>query len=122
MKKIFFLFLITMCIPILDKYEIDLKRVFDQKNKEYTVLFYLDSCLACRNTKMFLIEKEKRERKKVYFVNFELCEFKKENSNSNLNVSSYLDLNIKVVPTILIIKDYQVIKEFIGYKDIINNY
>ncbi len=87
-------------------------------NGKYPVLFYLDSCLSCRNTKL-RIQVNINKFECFYYVN--LAENKSLKTNieeSNINKNDYKTLKIFVVPTLLLIDDGIVKNEFHGSDDI----
>lgn len=53
MRKQIILILLILLMLFSNNKEIKQEQIFLQKENNYAVLVYLDTCLACRNTKMF---------------------------------------------------------------------
>lgn len=121
MRKQIILILLILLMLLSNNKEIKQEQIFLQKENNYAVLVYLDTCLACRNTKMFLNEMEKRENKIIYYLDFNECKFVTNHEN-NLNINNYKDIYIELVPTLLLIENKVIVNELVGYKDIVKNY
>lgn len=123
MKRCKLLLILILPLTVLNKdvHKTTLQNIFSLKESVYGVLFYLDSCLACRNSKLFLLEQQNRGGISVYFIDYSTCDFKIENE-TNLFVDDYVKIYIKVTPTLLIVENRMIVAELIGYKDIINYY
>jgi len=98
---------------------INKQEIFIDGLDEYYVLFYLDSCLSCRNTKMFFFKKCQEIKNEVFFISLLDCNCVTSTQN-NLNKTDANDIYIKFVPTVLIINKKVVIEELIGYESIVN--
>lgn len=120
-SRLLLMYLLPLIVLNHNYQEISLNRIFSLKEVIYGVLFYLDTCLACRNSKLYLLEQQRRGGLHIYFIDFSTCEFQIKNE-SNLNINEYEKIYIKVAPTLLIIENKIIIAELIGYKDIINYY
>lgn len=119
-KQLIILILFILIIFPFNK-EIKQEQIFLQKEDKYAVLVYLDTCLACRNTKMFLKEIEKRKNKIIYYLDFKECKFSLKHEN-NIKINNYKDIYIELVPTLLLIENKVVVNELVGYKDIVKYY
>lgn len=129
MKRACFFLIIILCschsevksknICLNHENTIDKQEMFIDSLDEYYVLFYLDSCLSCRNTKMFFFKKCQDISNEVFFISLLDCNCIADTQN-NLNKTNPDDIYIKFVPTVLVINKKKVIEELIGYEAIVN--
>lgn len=101
-----------------DENIIDIENVFLQKEESYYVLFYLDSCLSCRNVKVFFIKKKPSLNHNLYYIDVKNADFMVDFDKSNVELKNYLDIKIHFVPTLFIIENKMVKEEIIGQKEI----
>lgn len=131
MKKlgiiIFLALLCFSCHPLeknceCDDNEVALVDIFKVKQDQYLALVYLDSCVACRNVKLFLQHKCQKEDIDIVYLSLKSNDFKIVSDYvDNTGVSSYQDIQIKVVPTLFLIQNQVIIKQAIGEDKIISS-
>lgn len=101
---------------------IEFEDLFQVKESSYFVMFYLDSCLACRNTKLFLMAKCKTIKENIYYVDFLKCQFtSSSDKQDNVGKGAIEEIFIKSVPTTIYISNKIITREIIGYKELINS-
>ncbi len=94
------------------------EEIFNFKNNYY-VFIYLDSCMACRDTKLRLMEYCKKETNNIYYLDLlETNFYKNETLESNINVNNYHNIYIHSVPHLLLIKQKKVVAEWNGFSSI----
>lgn len=98
--------------------EIGLNDIFSQKDRSYYVLFYLDGCLSCRNSKLKIEELSRRKGFSYYYIDLLSCGFDGMDQD-NIGISLSSELNVLYVPTMLFIESGKVVYEFIGYESIL---
>lgn len=89
--------------------------LFSPRENYYVVLFYLDSCLACRNGKRILEELSERKRFSLYYIDFSKCRFSNV-TESNVGATSFSEIVVRTVPHTMIIYEGRVSDERIGYE------
>lgn len=114
MKKILLLS-ILLCSCSNNNISIRLEDIFLQKEESYFVMFYLDSCTACRNAKLKINELHKRFNIICYFIDLFEYSFSLESQN-NIGVCNYQNINVIRVPTLLKIEKRIINEEYIGYE------
>lgn len=118
------IFILSLTILIinqpLDSRYIAFEDIFSIQDKLYYCYFYLDGCLACRNTTLFLKEVQKRIDNKIYYINLLDCNFSKVNE-TNIGVNDIDSLYIKSGPWVIKIYDSKVVDELKNYQEIRNS-
>lgn len=89
--------------------------LFSPREKYYVALFYLDSCLACRNSKRILEELSERNRFPLYYIDFSECRFYNA-TDSNIGATAFSEIEVRAVPHAMIIYEGRVTDERIGYE------
>ena len=113
-----FIFVFVCCLVLMGcknvKGElIKIESIFLQAESSYHVLFFLDSCMACRNVRLTI----KKKKIKVYYIDLMSCSCLSEDDMNNEGVNTYSDIKIKIAPTLLLIENKVVSKQIKGYKD-----
>lgn len=117
MKKFNLLLVLLLVSCSTRQTNINLDDIFEQKENEYYVLFYLDGCMACRNTKLKIEELNKRYNLNYYYIDLFDLYFDNPNQN-NIGVNNYLDIVVNTAPTLFFINNKCVEKEYIGYEKV----
>ena len=124
MKKMFLffsLFLFTFCNSSLpkesssqekDNREISYKNFFTLNLDFYHVFVYLDGCLACRDSKLRI--KEKEESLHIYSLNFSTIDINIKGKESNIGKNDIFQVRIYQVPHLFYIENHVILKEWIG--------
>ena len=99
---------------------IDKENLFKIDEEKYQVLFYLDSCSACRDTKLYLNKVCNKFKIITYYLNYKDYKFADIEVQNNIKVNNYQDIFIKTVPTLLVIYQKVVVEEYIGFNSIRN--
>ena len=116
MRKFTFIFIFSLVLMGCNNASnelIEIEKIFLQDEMSYHVLFFLDSCMACRNIKLTI----KNKKMKVYYINLMSCSCLNEDDMNNEGVNTYSDIKIKIAPTLLLIENKVVSKQIKGYKD-----
>lgn len=117
MKKFNLLLVLLLVGCSTRQTNINLDDIFEQKENDYYVLFYLDGCMACRNTKLKIEELNKRYNLNYYYIDLFDLYFDNPNQN-NIGVNNFLDIVVNTVPTLFFIKNKCVEEEYIGYEKV----
>lgn len=117
MKKFNLLLVLLLVSCSTRQTNINLDDIFEQKENDYYVLFYLDGCMACRNTKLKIEELNKRYNLNYYYIDLFDLYFDNPNQN-NIGVNNYLDIVVNTAPTLFFINNKCVEKEYIGYEKV----
>lgn len=101
-------------------FEIDKKNMFD-KSGLYYVLIYLDTCVSCRNSKLFLKEQYLINNVVTYYCSYINGDFGQDyKGQNNLGLNKIEEIKIKYVPTLFQIDSKSIKKEIIGYQNIVD--
>ncbi len=92
--------------------------LFEYKNKYY-VFVYLDKCMACRDTKLKLMNYCEFISEKIYYLDFlETNFFNNPKSDSNILKTNYHDIYLKTVPHLFLIDNKTIVNEWSSFNDI----
>ena len=97
--------------------------IFNLKDKEYCVFFYLKYCLSCKYLNEQINLKKVYLKRKIYYVDLEslpLANLKYQ--KNNLYVNNYVDIYLNSSPTILKIEHKMVVKQIDNFNGIIEEF
>ena len=100
---------------VIEKYTIDLEEIFNQKIKDYNVLFYLDECMSCSTLIDYIKSSKIHQKVDIFYINLKGLDEKIIScQQNNIGVTNYLDLRINKSPTLLVIDKEKVINQIEG--------
>lgn len=113
-----FILMLTIILSLygcnhVENQTITLDEIFLQPEKSYHVLFFLDSCMACRNIKLTI----KNKNIKVYYIDLFNCSCLNSNKSDNEGINVPNDIKINSAPTLLLIEEKKVKKQINGYRN-----
>ena len=101
------------------KYKIDFSSIFTLEEKEYQVIFYLESCPNCSLTLEIIKKRELYLKTSIYYV--DLLEVNKENrikTIDNIGINSYSEVYVNVAPLLFSIVDHTIINQIVSQEKI----
>lgn len=101
------------------KYKIDFSSIFTLEEKEYQVIFYLESCPNCSLTLEIIKKRELYLKTSIYYV--DLLEVNKENrikTIDNIGINSYSEVYANVVPLLFSIVDHTITNQIVSQEKI----